>query len=258
MSFPPQSWSWRLKSPAKMMSVIVPVPSRNLLISRSSSLTADSSASSLPPSTNTDTTSTIRSGSRILAAVRSADGTGFCSASYRFAPTACFGLARPYPSSLLVLASSSCGGPWVPSPPSRLSSLHMARRSPTMHIVFESLVLDKPEAQNGFEGRAPFLAGATACSTLINHRAALGSFAGYRSVVRMISLPHFLLISLHQIGKSLASGSPAENSFRKRKALNIRITLLPNEVRKPSGCQVAALARGSCNQSEHIGRWNIW
>lgn len=59
----------------------------------------------------------------------------------------------------------------------------------------------------------------------------------------MVSVPHFLVVFLHQVGKLLASGSPAENPLKKRITLDVRITLLSDEVREPPSHKVASLAR---------------
>lgn len=80
-SSPPHSWSWRLKSPAKITSVLFPVLLRKPVIALCSCTIAVRRAFSLFPSTYTDTTRTSRSGSRIIAPVRSAEGIGTCSAS---------------------------------------------------------------------------------------------------------------------------------------------------------------------------------
>jgi hypothetical protein len=75
-SFPPYSWSCRLKSPASIILVYVPILFCLSWISWYSLLVISCSASMFFPLTYTDTTSTNWLGRRSTAAVRSADCTG--------------------------------------------------------------------------------------------------------------------------------------------------------------------------------------
>lgn len=65
----------------------------------------------------------------------------------------------------------------------------------------------------------------------------------YILALRIVSAPHFLIVSLHQVRKLSASGSPPKDPLKERITLDVRITVPLDEVRKPPSNLVASLTR---------------